>query len=285
MLHKATINPDSGNIELLPFVINHDQSDALLQSPPIDNSDMSISTAYKAGCSQLNLCKIEPQQNLHGGGFASSTSSKALSCSQCSFQTSIELVMKRHLKMHQRNLVQKCSICKRVYSSIQRLLTHLELRHKNAGPIKCPACGEEFKSSQLLRLHLADKHPTRKQNFTCRFCSLQFSTRKACTSHEEDHTEIYRFPCDLCEKKYTSEEDLAYHVKWDHDKTGQCRFCGKKIDKPKTLKNHELRHMQESNHHECPECKRVFKTKTGLRHHLASHTGQFKYCCDFCGRG
>lgn len=282
MLHKATIDPESGNIHLLPYVACDEDSPSQLMPPPVENRVSIPKTIPRLNqkAVELELAQAKNVQSVshtknHGG----------FSCKFCSFQTSIELVLKQHLKIHQSNLVQKCSICNRVFSSTQRLLSHLELHHKNSGPISCPFCLEEFSDSMFLRNHMNDQHPAGKQNFSCRFCSKKLSTRKECTSHEESHSEIFKYQCDLCLKKFTAEDDLGDHIKWDHDKVGHCRYCGKQIDKPKALKNHELRHMQESNHHECVECKRVFKTKTGLRHHAASHTGQFKYCCDFCGRG
>ncbi|XP_034233418.1 gastrula zinc finger protein xFG20-1-like [Thrips palmi] len=278
VLHKATIDPESGNIHLLPFIASDEDSASQLISPLLSNPE-TFRSLIQDPC-EGELAQVKDKQNLN-----SSKSNDEFSCNHCSFQTSIELVLKRHLKIHQSNLVQKCSICNRAFSSTQRLLSHLDLRHKSSGPITCPFCLEEFSSSAFLRNHMNDKHPVGKQNFSCRFCSKKLPTRKECTIHEESHSEIFKYQCKTCAKKFTTQDDLDDHVKWDHEKVGQCRYCGKQIDKPKALKNHELRHMQESNHHECVECKRVFKTKTGLRHHAASHTGQFKYCCDFCGRG
>lgn len=281
MLHKATIDPESGNIHLYPFIASDDNTASQLVSPLPENcvSSPEALQSFIQSSSKEELAEGNEQNTNH------SDKSDRLMCNFCSFQTSIELVLKRHLKIHQSSSAQKCSICNRVFSSTQRLLSHLDLHHKNSGPIACPFCMEEFSSSVFIRNHINDKHQVGKQNFSCRFCSKKLSSRKECTSHEESHSEIFKYQCGICLKKFTSQDDLDDHVKWDHEKVGQCRYCGKQIDKPKALKNHKLRHMQESNHHECVECKRVFKTKTGLRHHAASHTGQFKYCCDFCGRG
>lgn len=278
VLHNATIDPNSGNIQLLPFVIDDSAGSIILES--------NVSNLHENELFEQNFCKMKPEPELAQNNLeAGHSETSVLSCDYCSFHTSIELVLKRHLKVHQGNLVQKCSICNRVFSSTQRLLTHIDLRHKNADAIKCPFCSQEFDNSLPLREHLAQEHSMGKRIFSCRFCSKMFPTRKSCTSHEENHSEVFKFSCKICLKKFTNEDDLDDHVKWDHNKAGQCRYCGKKIEKAKALKYHELRHMQESNHHQCQECKRIFKTKTGLRHHAASHTGQFKYCCDFCGRG
>lgn len=279
ILHNATIDPESGNIRLLPF-------DAVptpqLHSPLLVNDGSNSAETDRI---ELNFEKVQPEPALNKLRVGHCVKKNALSCSYCGFQTSIELVLKRHLKSHQDNLVQNCSICNSAFSSTQRLISHFDSHHKNAGPISCPYCSEAFDNTLLLKEHLSKKHPVKKHNFSCRFCSKKFSTRRMCTTHEQSHSEIFKYQCEICVKKFTTQDDLDDHIKWDHDKVGQCRYCGKQIDKPKALKNHELRHMQESNHHECIECKRVFKTKTGLRHHAASHTGQFKYCCDFCGRG
>lgn len=286
MLHKATIDPESGQVHLFPFIASDEDSTSQLISPLVENQILNpvvlpmANETLNANSSEVELLEAKNNQNA-----SHSVNNARFSCTHCSFQTSIELVLKRHLKIHQNNLAQKCSICNRVFSSTQRLLSHLDLRHKNGGPINCPFCSEEFPSSTFLKNHINDNHPNGKQNFSCRFCPKKLSTRKECTSHEESHSEIFKHQCKICLKKFTTQDDHDDHVKWDHEKVGQCRYCGKHISKPKALKNHELRHMQESNHHECPECKRVFKTKTGLRHHAASHTGQFKFCCDFCGRG
>ena len=284
VLHNATIDPESGQIHLIPFMLNNALSLSQMQSPLMAGES---SNSGEAQIFEQNFCEMKPEpvlaENKLGAEYL--IDKNVLSCEYCSFQTSIELVMKRHKKMHQGNVVHKCSICNRVFLSTQRLLSHLDLHHKGVGAIECSICMEAFDDSGHLRQHLSEKHPVEKHNFSCRFCGEKFSTKRFCTDHEETHSEVFKFQCKICFKRYMSEDDLDDHVKWDHDKAGQCRFCGKHIDKPKTLRNHELRHMQESNHHECQVCKRVFKTKTGLRHHTASHTGQFKFCCDFCGRG
>lgn len=282
---QTSIDPDSGNLQYLPYLIDNAVSSSQLLPSTVLENDMDCSGKSDILEENFEKPKHEPDLISDAPADVLSANTGTYSCDFCSFQTSIELVLKRHLKVHQGNMVRKCSICNRVFSSTQRLLSHINLHHKDAGSVSCPLCSEDFVSSALLRDHLAEAHPVGKQNFPCRFCPKKFTSRKLCTIHEEGHSEIFKFHCEICVKRFTTEDDLDDHVKWDHNKSGQCRYCGKKIDKAKALKHHELRHMQESSHHECPDCKRVFKTKTGLRHHAATHTGQFKFCCDFCGRG
>ena len=35
----------------------------------------------------------------------------------------------------------------------------------------------------------------------------------------------------------------------------------------------------------CPICKKQFRTRGGLKHHLQSHDGKFPYHCSICQRG
>lgn len=287
VLDSTPVGSDDGNTPLLPYILNDAPPPAQFQSSAIDEDAINAQeTTYFQH--DINKSKIGIGENDNKVDEISTVGSDSLSCSYCGFQTSIPLVLKKHIKIHEGGSVLQCSLCYSVFLSIQRLLSHIDVCHKTHavdGPIICPLCMVEIAGSKQLRTHVHENHASMKQNYPCHYCSKDFTTRKACANHEESHVEIFKVQCLLCPKKFASEDDRDDHVEWDHAKLGQCRYCGKKIDKLKALKNHELRHMQESNHHECPDCKRVFKTKTGYRHHLATHTGQFKYCCDFCGRG
>ena len=53
------------------------------------------------------------------------------------------------------------------------------------------------------------------------------------------------------------------------------------------LKRHiDVTHLG-NNKHKCevPNCDKVYDTRTGLKRHMETHTGEYRYRCDICGAG
>lgn len=50
------------------------------------------------------------------------------------------------------------------------------------------------------------------------------------------------------------------------------------------LKEHRDRHAKTTNPLECVECNKIFKARNPLVRHMATHTHERFYVCEFCGK-
>lgn len=203
---------------------------------------------------------------------------KNYTCALCEYQTKDLCSIQTHFfQSHKDNFCQKYN--GKLLNSDSAGSTS---KHSVDSSIISDVCGEIVTSSDSVGQQV---HSNCSQNttFECLFCDMAFETRKACKLHESKHPQK-ELKCDECEQIFFKQKHLQEHKDTIH-RDLHCRYCGKEILKLKSLRNHEMRHLREKDKYECNECKKVFKTKTGLRHHYAIHTGQFKFCCDYCGRG
>ena len=76
-----------------------------------------------------------------------------------------------------------------------------------------------------------------------------------CTGEQHNGYDRYRYPCSLCDKRYTTKSHLDQHMQLH---TGQFRF-------------------------KCAYCQRGFNNSSGYKDHVRAHEGR-KYHCEFCSK-
>ena len=70
------------------------------------------------------------------------------------------------------------------------------------------------------------------------------------------------FACDICNSKYTNEQNLKMHKQHKH-------------------KNHQYKWLTPVN---CQECGKHFTAKAGLKRHINNVHKRIKYKCDQCDK-
>ena len=142
----------------------------------------------------------------------------------------------------------------------------------------CDICGKPFAYREALLSHKRKKHKTVvKQVFQCSFCDYNGAkTKKALKAHEQRHAiaTLKKQPqheCEICEKKFFGEKQLAFHIeKWHTEYL--CRLaCGEKF----LNKALERRHYYNKHHRQssevpppCQICGKKYSWKSGLQKHL-----------------
>ena len=129
------------------------------------------------------------------------------------------------------------------------------------------------------------------------------------------------FPCSICQKILTSNDNLEIHLKihtikqilscqfpdceqtfttqnflWEHmlnihrvnkgswqSRRFQCNDCEKVFNRKDKLKEHEIKHTDEKPF-KCTICSKCFKKKKGLHFHTLRHQGAFDFKCSDCGK-
>lgn len=116
-----------------------------------------------------------------------------------------------------------------------------------------------------------------RKPYKCRLCNEEYSEQRV-------NGETNNFQCDECQETSLtinefSEDNESIHGT-DNDLDLECRFCGKTFLKLRYKLGHELRHTQKG-HLYCVICNSNFFSKTELDRHIAGHTLEKKYVCQY----
>ncbi|XP_059055005.1 zinc finger protein 615-like [Achroia grisella] len=111
------------------------------------------------------------------------------------------------------------------------------------------------------------------------------------TTRKKNKNQVSRYACNKCDKKFTSENQLAHHKKMSHKVSFACKVCGKVFNKINTLKIHEQVHTKSSQTtFSCNICGDTYYDSKSVHLHLRDAHGYkpedslvFKKC-NVCGK-
>ncbi|CAH0596932.1 unnamed protein product [Chrysodeixis includens] len=167
-------------------------------------------------------------------------------CSLCKKMFSVESALEQHIESS--HIVDPtellCSECGEVLPSkkdIQsHILTHKNLKVKNAKRFECSICGKGCSSQAMLLMH--ERVHTNERPFPCQLCSLRFKTKTHLRTHQLTHTREKKFGCSVCMKFFALKGNLVVHLRTH---TGErpyvCSLCGEAFIDSKYLKKHKLK--------------------------------------------
>ncbi|XP_058464450.1 zinc finger protein OZF-like isoform X2 [Malaya genurostris] len=253
-------------------------------------------------------------------------------CAACVVETVVinkVTTLNIHMRMHENP--HKCPHCDRRYSKIRAIEAHINTYHlgENAPcPTTCDQCGKVCSSVTSLKHHQRlhtngfaceicgklchGKHKLRKhielthekvKKFECHLCHKMLSTLAAVQAHIKIMHSTKEVKCKHCDKSYSSELSLRYHLKkheqhpdvkfssdWkkyyeiveseDGTKLKKCNLCG-------TVCKAIARHMHSVHfptEYRCDQCDTVFKDKKAYEIHVWVHEHGKAYECPICGK-
>ena len=165
-----------------------------------------------------------------------------------------------------------CNICGKVISNKYGLREHQSVVHFKNGKFQCDICGKRVTNKRALNLHMTSHSAERR--FICELCGNSHKTKGNLNHHIKTmHTTIKNFRCDICFKTFKVQAELKDHCFSVHSSEGviTCIVCKKKLTTALSIYTHSVMHSG-AREHECKQCGHAFKTATGLKEHMVTHS-------------
>lgn len=157
--------------------------------------------------------------------------------------------------------------------------------------IICPECNLEFDTLKACKLHRR-KHKnesvTDMEKFHCTLCMRKFNRKSSYTNHMKNHDmkSNVKFTCDTCKREFQHKAHLDNHILSVHtrEKGHPCELCNTNFSTEESLDLHKESHKIEKKH-QCKLCSKAFYMLSTLNDHMRTHTGEKPFLCSVCGRG
>lgn len=140
--------------------------------------------------------------------------------------------------------------------------------------VVCNKCGETM-DSQKLRKHRERFHPEdQPRNYACPSCPKKFFYASKLQSHlRQYHMPQAKLHCHLCEKSFSTEEYLKYHLSTVHEPPKlKCPFC-EKLFRIKINVTQHMRGCHFPPSFECRQCGQRFHHRPLVSSHLKNQHG------------
>ena len=143
-------------------------------------------------------------------------------CSMCKETFAHKPSLERHVKtVHNGEKNYNCDFCVRSFTRKESLKDHVNSIHLTQ-KFKCEQCKGSFK---YLSRHMKKVHNEKIKNseqVKCLFCDKVGSKARISRHTISIHKDEDSFPCDICEKDFTSVLDLKIHMRTHQVKSFNC---------------------------------------------------------------
>ncbi|XP_065085391.1 transcription factor grauzone-like [Ochlerotatus camptorhynchus] len=214
-----------------------------------------------------------------------------LECDTClQKHDTFQELQKHSMDEHEKRAFVRC--CDRKFTRKPRLIDHIQF-HLNPMQFRCDICSKQFKHSEALGNHKAQRHAEEEsKTFRCSMCPKTFSRQKFLNIHEKYHRKINEknWHCQKCDKYFAFESLLRQHDRLVHTKEFSyvCHICARGFQVLSSYSSHLASHDEEAKRDrppeervQCSECN-IWVYKQNFRKHMLRHSGT--QTCDVCGQ-
>ena len=225
------------------------------------------------------------------------TFKKFVQCDICGeeFRFISEVDKHKH-KVHQYDRTQasyECNVCKMKFATLSHLSIHSSHSHKpvDGKPFKCANCQTLFTTCVELKKHIYRSHQSGP-------CAGQPIKQEPADCYEESDANgsnsnhplmgkvkdyVKKFVCSLpLETARGSEGIVPKTEPLDDDDLDEQDKAG--VDAYNELTRQKMSQSNMAKRFVCETCQKCFSTKSDLRTHIRTHTGETPYKCDYCDR-
>lgn len=209
-------------------------------------------------------------------------------CSVCGKRFESDYFLRKHMVCHNERTV-ACDKCEAKFKTALQLRQHDRRRHQEQRVAAvCDVCGRACTSVESLAAHRRC-HETRQ----CPVCRKTLKAHVHFDRHLRRHLTGERtrapaarrttYPCERCERRFTSKVALAGHVNKVHLRTRPfvCDICGKGFYAQCNLREHAVVHTG-ARREQCETCGARFVCRKTLVQHVRLHSGERPYPCALC---
>lgn len=137
---------------------------------------------------------------------------------------------------------------------------------------QCTVCEKAFLYEKSFLKHIRHNHGMATEVvYRCDTCGQTFANRCNLKSHQRHvHSSERHFPCELCAKKFKRKKDVKRHVLQVHEGGGErhrCDLCGKGLSSKTSLRMHERTHTGDRPYG-CTKCEAKFSQPSALKTHM-----------------
>nr|CAI5830380.1 unnamed protein product [Callosobruchus analis] len=233
--------------------------------------------------------------------FIASVSSKVHGCTECTYRTTSNSNLKRHMDTHPDiagNHVFRCIYCKNTLTCKKVLDDHIVKKHPDfiasisSKVHECTKCSFKTVHPSRLKKHIKVKHPDIDGNHItnrCIYCNKTFTSKQALDGHIiKTHPDFIAsvtskvHECTECTYKTTSNGNLRGHMAKHPDAahnyiTNRCIYCSKTFTSTQSLDDHIIKTHPDfiasvsRKVHECTECTYKSTSNGNLKRHMVKH--------------
>nr|XP_042908191.1 zinc finger protein 2 homolog [Parasteatoda tepidariorum] len=230
-------------------------------------------------------------------------------CNICNRQFGRKSSLNRHYVIHTGERPYSCTECGKNFAQKDNLKTHLR-SHTGERPFVCNFCPKRFSSKQHMLEHIVtlDGHKIRKSQrsalkihfmthtgerpHTCKECEFLLSdfiypNLDLNSSSSSFGQQGSSFVCHVCERAFSKKALLKRHLPSHAEKKPySCHHCVSFFSGSiHSISNSSFTSFFELSSHECDACGKVFPSKSSLKMHSFTHSGERPYSCKECGKG
>lgn len=215
---------------------------------------------------------------------------------KCTAKFMSENTLERHIKCHipGEEIGFKCTICD-TFTAGNWATTAGHLWREHAVDLelhKCEFCNYRSYSLSILENQHKRIHSNEK-NYVCDLCSKGFKNNKQLVNHRKRHSkpqvptpvvvEVKKLECEFCFKIFKDRRAFMVHQNSVHKKkhSYSCNSCGHLASSRSALRTHVRSHTGEKPF-KCDQCDYNTSDHNSLRRHKMRHSGERPYKCPFC---